>query len=117
MNHAVIVLVVVGIAVIVAGIGYFYSHQRRSRMLREHFGPEYDRVLRQEKSVRRAEGVLEFREKAREAFAFVRSPVRTRPLTLKGGMLSSANSWMLPPNRCSRRTSWSTRSWKRAAIR
>lgn len=74
MNHAVIVLIIVGIVIVVAAIGYFYSHQRRSRMLREHFGPEYDRVLGQEKSVRRTEGVLEFREKAREAF-------RIRPLS------------------------------------
>lgn len=74
MNHAVVVFVVVGIAAIVAIAGYLYSHQRRSRLLREHFGPEYDRVLGQEKSVRRAEGVLEFREKAREAF-------RIRPLS------------------------------------
>jgi hypothetical protein len=74
MNHAAVVLVVVGIVVIVAIAGYFYSHQRRSRLLREHFGPEYDRVLSQEKSVRRTEGVLEFRAKAREAF-------RIRPLS------------------------------------
>ena len=32
------------------------------------FGPEYDRVLRQEGDPRKAEGVLEFREKRREKF-------------------------------------------------
>ena len=42
--------------------------KRRSENLRKHFGPEYDRVLKQEGDPRKAEGVLEFREKRREKF-------------------------------------------------
>src|SRR5262249_9216741 len=33
----------------------------------ERFGPEYDRVVRKEGNVKKGEGVLEFREKKREA--------------------------------------------------
>jgi hypothetical protein len=66
MNHPAVVLIIVVAAVILAVAAYFYSRRRRTQILRERFGPEYDRVVGQEKSVRRAEGVLEFREKARE---------------------------------------------------
>jgi hypothetical protein len=67
MNHPAIIILIVAAVIVVAAAAYFYSRQRRSKLLREHFGPEYDRVVRQERNVRRAEGVLEFREGAREA--------------------------------------------------
>src|SRR5205807_2096592 len=52
---------------LLAGISlWLYLRHRRSLSLRERFGPEYDRVVRQEGNVRRGEGVLEFREKKRE---------------------------------------------------
>lgn len=67
MNHTVVfVLILIGAVVIAALIAYSLASRRRSRLLRERFGPEYDRVLKQEKSVHRAEGVLEFRQRARE---------------------------------------------------
>ena len=48
-NQIAILVVVVAIAIIVvAAIGYVSSKKRRSQKLREHFGPEYERVLKQE---------------------------------------------------------------------
>lgn len=68
-TQIVILVVVVVIAImVVAAIGYVSSRKRRSRKLQEHFGPEYERVLKQEGDQRKAEGVLEFREKRREKF-------------------------------------------------
>ena len=66
MNHPALIILIVAVVILVAGAAYFYSRERRSRLLREHFGPEYDRVVGQQKSVRKGEGVLQFREKARE---------------------------------------------------
>lgn len=54
--------------IVIAAIAFIASRKRRSMKLREHFGPEYDRVLQQEGDARKAEGVLEFREKRREKF-------------------------------------------------
>ena len=51
-----------------AAIAFVTSRKRRSQKLRERFGPEYDRVLQQEGDARKAEGVLEFRQKHREKF-------------------------------------------------
>jgi FtsZ-interacting cell division protein ZipA len=65
---AILVAVIVIAVIVVAAIGFISSRKRRSRKLREHFGPEYERVLKQEGDQRRAEGVLEFREKRREKF-------------------------------------------------
>jgi hypothetical protein len=65
---AILVAVVVIAVIVVAAIGFISSRKRRSRKLREHFGPEYERVLKQEGDPRRAEGVLQFREKRREKF-------------------------------------------------
>src|ERR1700756_5308499 len=68
-NRMVVLIAGVVIAVIViAAIGFITSRKRRSQKLRERFGPEYDRVLRQEGDPRKAEGVLEFRQKRREKF-------------------------------------------------
>jgi hypothetical protein len=69
MTHTdiLVVAIVVGIAVI-AGVAFAVLSRRRSQRLRERFGPEYDRVVRQEGDARKAEGVLEFREKRRQKF-------------------------------------------------
>jgi len=69
MNQTQLLVVIVVIAVIaVAGILFFAMRKRRSQKLRERFGPEYDRVVKQQGDPRKAEGVLEFREKRREKF-------------------------------------------------
>ena len=67
-RQVVIVIAIVIALIVIAAIAYFASRKQRSKKLREHFGPEYDRVVRQEGDTRKAEGVLEFREKRREKF-------------------------------------------------
>ena len=62
-----IVLITIALALLVGIMTWLYFRFRRSKELRERFGPEYDRVVHSEGSVRRGEGVLEFREKKREA--------------------------------------------------
>jgi hypothetical protein len=80
-------IVFVGIAIaIVAGLAvWLYVRQRRSKLLRERFGPEYDRVISQEGDRRRAEGVLEFREKKRES-------LKIRPLS-EANRQAYSNRW------------------------
>lgn len=69
MNHNQVLIAIVVIAVLaVVAIAMVAMRKRRSVKLRERFGPEYDRVLRKEGDPRKAEGVLEFREKRREKF-------------------------------------------------
>ncbi len=86
MDHpAAVILIVATVVIVAAGAAYFYWSKRRSKQLREHFGPEYDRVVGQEKSVRHAEGVLEFREKAREK-------LEIRPLS-RADQVTFANRW------------------------
>ena len=68
-NRMLVLIAIVVIAVIViAAIAFVTSRRRRSQKLRERFGPEYDRVVRQEGDPRKAEGVLEFRQKRRDKF-------------------------------------------------
>lgn len=68
-NRMIVLIAIVVIAVIgAAAIAFVTSRRRRSQKLKEHFGPEYDRVMRQEGDSRKAEGVLEFRQKRREKF-------------------------------------------------
>ena len=68
MNQAAWIVLLVGGVTVVAVIAFLVSRKRRSAKLRARFGPEYDRVLEQEGNARKAEGVLEFREKRREKF-------------------------------------------------
>jgi FtsZ-interacting cell division protein ZipA len=63
-----ILIAAVVVVVAVAVIAFFLMRKRRSQQLRERFGPEYDRVLKKEGEVRRAENVLDIREKRREKF-------------------------------------------------
>ena len=68
-QHRLAILFAVIVAIIAsAAISFILARQRRSRLLRERFGPEYDRVVKKEGQVRRAEGVLEMRAKRRESF-------------------------------------------------
>jgi len=69
----IIIAVIAGVVIVAVG-GFFVARRRRSQQLRERFGPEYDRVVKKEGAVRRAEGVLEIRAKRRERFSL-------RPLT------------------------------------
>lgn len=86
MNQNQVLVLVVGIAVIVvAAIVLLTLRKRRSAKLRERFGPEYDRVLQREGDSRKAEGVLEFREKRREKF-------KIRPLS-SADRTSFATRW------------------------
>ena len=80
-----VVFVAIAIALLVGISLWLYLRHRRSRGLRERFGPEYDRVVRHEGGVRRGEGVLEFREKKREK-------LHIRPLTT-ASRNDYANRW------------------------
>lgn len=64
-NQLLILIAVIAIVVLVP-IVFPVTRKRRSRKLRERFGPEYERVVRREGDVGKAEGVLEFREKRRD---------------------------------------------------
>jgi hypothetical protein len=68
-NRVIVFFAVAVLSVVVAAaIGFVTSRRRRSQKLRKTFGPEYDRVMRREGDSRKAEGVLEFRQKRREKF-------------------------------------------------
>src|SRR5580704_3302438 len=69
MNHTSLLVVAVICLLAVIVIAFMVARKRRSDRLRARFGPEYDRVVKQEGGVRQAEGVLTFREKRREKLA------------------------------------------------
>lgn len=69
MNSASIVaLVIVLVVILVAALVFTMVRKRRSQQLRERFGPEYDRVVRKEGDAKKAEQVLEFRQKHRAKY-------------------------------------------------
>jgi hypothetical protein len=69
MNSAqVVILLIVLVVIIVAALVFTTVRKRRSQRLRERFGPEYQRLVRKEGDVKKAEQVLEFRQKRREKF-------------------------------------------------
>ena len=66
-QHQLTLLVIVVVAIALVALAAFLIEQkRRSQKLRERFGPEYDRVVREEGATRRGEAVLQFREEKRE---------------------------------------------------
>lgn len=73
-----ILIAVIAVFIVIAVISFVLARKKRSHQLRERFGPEYDRVVRKEGEVRRAEGVLEMRAQRRQKFEL-------RPLTAAAG--------------------------------
>jgi hypothetical protein len=63
-----IAVAVVVVVAAIAVVAFLITKKRRSQALRERFGPEYDRVVRQEGNTSRGEEVLEFRAKRRDKF-------------------------------------------------
>jgi FtsZ-interacting cell division protein ZipA len=61
-----IIVASIAILIVVAIIGFLIVRKRRSQMLRQRFGPEYDRVVKKEGDVHRGEDVLQFLTKRRE---------------------------------------------------
>jgi len=73
-----IVIAVIAAVLVIAVISFLLVRKRRSQQLRQRFGPEYDRVLKKEGEVRRAEGVLEMRTKRHEKFSLRPLPEASR---------------------------------------
>ena len=63
-----ILFAVIAAIIVIAVVGFLVARKRRSQQLRDRFGPEYDRVVKKEGGIRRAEGVLEIRAKRRQKF-------------------------------------------------
>ena len=80
-----IVIGVIVALVVIAAISFLLARERRSKQLRQRFGPEYDRVLKKEGEVRRAEGVLQMRAKRHDKFSL-------RPLS-ESSRLDFAERW------------------------
>lgn len=73
------IIAVIVVLLVVAGIAWFASSRRRTSELREGFGPEYDRALRQGGGRRQAEAELEARRKRVEKLHLKEiSPVRAQ---------------------------------------
>jgi hypothetical protein len=78
-QHQITLLIALVVAIAsVALISFFLVRKRRSEQLRERFGPEYDRVVKKEGEVRRAENLLEIRAKRREKFELRPLPEASR---------------------------------------
>ena len=78
------VWILIAVLVVVAVVAFFMA-RRRSEQLRDRFGPEYDRTVREADSRRRAESELADRAKRREALDI-------RPLS-EESRERYANSW------------------------
>ena len=67
-NTAKIVVIAIVVIAAIAIVAWLYWRQRRSQTLRDRFGPEYERVVRQEGDRRKAEDILDYRTKRLEKF-------------------------------------------------
>ena len=68
-TKTIVAIVIVVIVVVMAVIVFALERKRRSQRLKEHFGPEYDRLLREQGDPRKTEAVLADREKRVEKFS------------------------------------------------
>jgi hypothetical protein len=68
MDTRILIAVVVGVLVL-AIVVWLFMQKRRTDELRRRYGPEYDRLIREKGDRRRAEAILEQREKRVEQLA------------------------------------------------
>ncbi len=85
-HQMMILITVIAVVVVIAIIVVLLGRKRRSQQLKERFGPEYDRVVRKEGAVGKAESVLEIRAKRLEKFEI-------RPLS-RAQRTDFGNGWM-----------------------
>jgi len=72
MTNATVIAIVAVIAVAAVVLAWFYIERRRRERIRTRFGPEYQRTVREAGDPRRAESILERREKRVSQY-----PIRT----------------------------------------
>jgi hypothetical protein len=72
MNSSMAVILAICIIAAIAVIALLFLQKRRSQNLRSRFGPEYDRAMKEHGSARRAESVLEQREKRVEKLRIIK---------------------------------------------
>src|SRR5260221_8436632 len=61
--HSSVIAVVITLVIVAIALCWMLIRKRRSEHLRKRFGPEYDRVAKEHGNQRRAEAVLETRER------------------------------------------------------
>lgn len=104
MDQPTILWITVAVVVLVVAIAAFALNQRRRQHLREHFGPEYQRLLSEQGDRGRTERILSQREErvkkldlrplpdtAREQFLLGWRKVQTRFVDDPGGAVSDAD--------------------------
>jgi FtsZ-interacting cell division protein ZipA len=72
--HAATVIIIAVIVVILFGVAFWYFQRQRSSKIRRRFGPEYERTVTETGDRRKAEQILEKREKRVQGF-----PIRALP--------------------------------------
>jgi hypothetical protein len=72
MHSSIAVILVICIIAVIAIVAWLLLRKRRTQGLKSRFGPEYDRVMSQHGNARRAEAMLEQREKRVEKLHIVR---------------------------------------------
>ena len=63
MTNTTMIVIIAAVAAVAVVIAWLYVERRRRERLRTRFGPEYERTLRDTGDVRKAESLLERREK------------------------------------------------------
>lgn len=69
MDTRILVPVIIAVVILVLVAALLIARKRKSDQLRQQFGPEYDRAVKQHGDTRRAEAVLAEREKRVESFS------------------------------------------------
>lgn len=69
MDTRTMVPILIGIAVLIVIVALLVIRKRRSEQLKQRFGPEYDRLVKEHGGTSRAEAVLAEREKRVEKFS------------------------------------------------
>src|ERR1700678_1597439 len=66
MDTRILAFIVIGVVVLIVIAALLAMRNRKSAQLKEHFGPEYNRVAQEQGDARHAEAVLSQREKRGE---------------------------------------------------
>ena len=78
MDRTALIILIVVVAAVLAAAAVYVSRRKRSEHLREKFGPEYDRTIKQHGDARHAERVLADREDRVKKFALRTLPAPDR---------------------------------------
>ena len=104
MTNTTLIAIVAVVAIAAVVVAWIFVERRKRTLLKARFGPEYERTVHEAGTPRKAESLLERREKRVSTYGFAGSPQRNCVISQTRGAGCRLCSWMIRTPRSEKQT-------------